>query len=202
MPYISEAFVDKLSSLVEELRGLSDEYAPEDVAVRVHQTLVQMLIRSISEIEYHPDSDDAIHHNYPALPDSEPAPDEDEEIYRFSLPPIPKLSRLHFITSGSAAQTLVRLPIYLQTRDRPVPRKLSRNCVVVFVHHGPKNKQLDYDNRAFKVFLDQIAAVALASDRPENIDLYQTYKESDEEKTEVYLIAKSRFSAWIKDYMY
>ena len=71
MPYISEAFVDKLSALVEELRGLSDEYAPEDVAVRVHQTLVQMLIRSISEIEYHPESDDAIHHNYPAISDSE-----------------------------------------------------------------------------------------------------------------------------------
>jgi hypothetical protein len=70
--------------------------------------------------------------------------------------------------------------------------------VVVFVHHGPKNKQLDYDNRAFKVFLDQIAAVALASDRPENIDLYQTYKESDEEKTEVYLVSKPRFPSWIQ----
>jgi hypothetical protein len=202
MPYISEAFVDKLSSLVEELRGLSDEYAPEDVAVRVHQTLVKMLIRSITDIEFDPESEHAIHNHYPAIPDAN-VPDEDEEdVYRFSLPPIPKLSKLHFNTSGSAAQALVRLPIFLQTRDHPVPQKLSKNCVVVFVHHAPISKQVDYDNRAFKVFLDQIAMVALASDSPMNIDLFQTFDDSTEEKTEVYLVCKSRFPSWIQGYLH
>jgi len=66
------------------------------------------------------------------------------------------------------------------------------------VHHSPKPDAWDYDNLAFKVYLDQIALYFLDDDNAGNINLYQCSTLSLTRKTEVFIMPKSVFPDWIK----
>jgi len=198
-PKIDKATISKLKAQIESLDIMTDSdpsfYAEE--IYRTHAALTQILITTLTEFEsiyeFSEIIDKQIQEHAHTL-----AKIEDENVIKLTLPPLIKNNNLFVIPAKKAAHLLVDRTIEAQAnalKDTPICKK---NCTVVFVHHSPKPDAWDYDNRAFKLYLDRIALYFLDDDNAGNINLYQCSTLSLTRKTEVYIMPKSVFPDWLK----
>ena len=198
-PKIDKATISKLKAQIESLDIMTDSdpsfYAEE--IYRTHAALAQILITTLTEIESISEVSEIIDKQLQEHAHTL-AKTEDKNVIKLTLPPLIKNNNLFVIPAKKAAHLLVDRTIEAQAnalKDTPICKK---NCTVVFVHHSPKPDAWDYDNLAFKVYLDQIALYFLDDDNVGNINLYQCSTLSLTRKTEVYIMPKSVFPDWLK----
>ena len=198
-PKIDKATISKLKAQIESLDIMTDSdpsfYAEE--IYRTHAALAQILITTLTEIESISEVSEIIDKQLQEHAHTL-AKTEDKNVIKLTLPPLIKNNNLFVIPAKKAAHLLVDRTIEAQAnalKDTPICKK---NCTVVFVHHSPKPDAWDYDNRAFKLYLDRIALYFLDDDNAGNINLYQCSTLSLTRKTEVYIMPKSVFPDWLK----
>lgn len=200
MMVLDSSFSEKMIEMGTYLQDVDQRLLTDDDILQIQRDLVNLLSRATLDIQFHPEMGFVISDDIRNSVEEAIREELKTGVYHFVLPPIPKLSGLEDWRVRKAADALSRKIVLSTTDAVPVPRFLSRNTAVVFVQRAPECCKFDYDNRAFKVYLDNIARVALESDTAQNIDLIQTYAPSDIEKTDVYLMEKSRFPSWIHDF--
>lgn len=198
-PKIDKATISKLKAQIESLDIMTDSdpsfYAEE--IYRTHAALAQILITTLTEIESISEVSEIIDKQLQEHAHTL-AKTEDKNVIKLTLPPLIKNNKLFAIPAKKAAHLIADRTIEAQAnalKDAPICKK---NCTVVFVHHSPKPDAWDYDNLAFKVYLDQIALYFLDDDNAGNINLYQCSTLSLTRKTEVFIMPKSVFPDWIK----
>lgn len=197
MPFITVETADKILKLATKLRIVAGDAAYDNEARKVHDNLCYALVTAITEVESDPKGSEEIADQIrQSVLDS----GFDSGVlgtYKITLPPLIPNSQLKPSLVKKGAQQFSQKIVDATAAKSEIPISARTNCAVVFVHCSPLTRKIDYDNLAFKVYLDNIAEKYLMSDNMQNITLLQTYKESKIKKTEVYIMPKKALGEWV-----
>lgn len=197
MAFISVEVADKIMRLATKLRIVAGDASCEAEARKVHDNLIYMLEAAITEVESdRKGSEEIADQIRQSVLDS----GFDSGVlgtYKITLPPLIPNSQLKPSLVKKGAQQFSKKTVDATAAKSEIPISARSNCAVVFVHCCPLTRKIDYDNLAFKVYLDNIAEKYLMSDNMQNITLLQTYRESSIKKTEVYIMPKKALAEWV-----
>lgn len=106
---------------------------------------------------------------------------------------------------GSGSADYIRSFLFPAMRDFFMGRDPVRydDCIVIFCHiyarNRPERRKRDHDNIEINMVTDVVSLYVLPDDNPDVCSLYQTSMMGEENMTEIYVVPRGDFPAWLKE---
>ena len=110
-----------------------------------------------------------------------------------------------FPKKGSGSADYIRSFLFPAMRDFFVDRTPVRydDCILIFRHVYDKERggrrKLDHDNIEINMATDIVAMYVLPDDNPNVCSVFQTSAEGDADRTEIYVVPRGEFPAWLME---